>query len=263
MNRNVHLVFNYLCMIKNSWFLCAKLRIFLTFFRMTFIISFVKNFKMFIVTTTKQTYVAIISFVSPIWNRVLFSFLGNFFYEAFVPKMRKKASNQGLTLIEMMIVFAILTILVSIAIPNYLAWLPKSRLNGATRQVMGDLMAARMKAVSQNVNCVLTFTTDTDNYTVFLDDGSGAGTAKNWQQDGSEITIKSVTITNEYKGIDLYNASFSGGSTVCGFNPMGLPISNRIGSVYLKNNTGQYKRIALSSVGKINVYASSDGENWN
>ena len=64
--------------------------------------------------------------------------------------MRFCNKQSGVSLIEIMTVIGIMGIVASIAIPNYIGWLPKARLNGAARQVMGDLMAARMKAVSQN-----------------------------------------------------------------------------------------------------------------
>ena len=68
--------------------------------------------------------------------------------------------QSGFTLIEMMIVIAILGIFAGIAIPNYLSYMPKHRLNGAARQVMGDLMAARMQAVSQNTTVTVAYVSD-------------------------------------------------------------------------------------------------------
>ena len=58
--------------------------------------------------------------------------------------------NAGFTLSEMLIVVAVLAIMAAIAIPSFMALLPGMRLNGATRQVMTDLMNARMKAVKLN-----------------------------------------------------------------------------------------------------------------
>ena len=64
----------------------------------------------------------------------------------------------GFTLVELMIAIAVVAILGAIAVPNILGELPKFRLNGATQQVLGDLMAARMRAVSQNKKVKVIFT---------------------------------------------------------------------------------------------------------
>jgi type IV fimbrial biogenesis protein FimT len=71
--------------------------------------------------------------------------------------MRK---DSGFTLIELIVIIAIVAIFAGIAVPNFLSYMPKHRLNGAARQVMGDLMAARMKAVSQNTTVTVAWVSD-------------------------------------------------------------------------------------------------------
>ena len=58
--------------------------------------------------------------------------------------------ESGFTLIELMTTIAVFSVLAMIAIPTFMSLLPGMRLNGAARQVMGDLMAARMNSVKQN-----------------------------------------------------------------------------------------------------------------
>ncbi|MFZ4441436.1 MAG: GspH/FimT family pseudopilin [Syntrophales bacterium] len=58
--------------------------------------------------------------------------------------------KNGFTLVEMMIVVAIIGILTAIATPNLMHYMAQRRLNGAARMVMSDLMLARQKAVSIN-----------------------------------------------------------------------------------------------------------------
>lgn len=62
----------------------------------------------------------------------------------------KIANQDGFSLIEMIVVMLIISILAGITISAYIGMKPSFRLSGATRQIMGDLMWARMQAISQN-----------------------------------------------------------------------------------------------------------------
>jgi len=67
---------------------------------------------------------------------------------------------KGFTIAEIMAAAGVFAILVAVAIPNYLAFQPNLRLNGASREVLGKLMWARSKAVEENVTYDVTFPTD-------------------------------------------------------------------------------------------------------
>jgi len=68
-----------------------------------------------------------------------------------------KKNNKGLSLVELLIVFVVMGILTTIAVPSYQIFMTQRRLNGAARMVMSDLMAARMKAVSMNQRVKVSF----------------------------------------------------------------------------------------------------------
>jgi prepilin-type N-terminal cleavage/methylation domain-containing protein len=65
-------------------------------------------------------------------------------------KTRLASSETGFTLIEMLIVVAIMGIAVLIALPNYLVWQSRSELRQAVTEVQNQLLLARMAALSRN-----------------------------------------------------------------------------------------------------------------
>jgi len=65
-------------------------------------------------------------------------------------------SKAGVSLIEMMVVVAIIGIGSAFAIPEYVAWSSKAKLRDATALVAGDIRLARVSAINQGSNVTVT-----------------------------------------------------------------------------------------------------------
>jgi prepilin-type N-terminal cleavage/methylation domain-containing protein len=65
-------------------------------------------------------------------------------------KISRASSETGFTLIETLIVVAIIGIAGLIALPNYLVWQSRSELKQAVTEVQNQLLLARMVALSRN-----------------------------------------------------------------------------------------------------------------
>lgn len=105
--------------------------------------------------------------------------------------------NRGFSIAEVIVAIAVFAILAGIAIPQFVGFRPKNRLNGATRQIYSQLMWARSKAVTDNSNYVVTFPT---NQTMLI---TGATTRTiNIQSDYVDVTLSSSasTITFSSRG---------------------------------------------------------------
>ncbi len=120
--------------------------------------------------------------------------------------------DSGISLIEVMVVIAMIAILSAIAVPNYIGWLPKYRLSTSARDVLSDLEYARGTAIKENANVIVQFDTVNNAYRLWVDNGALAN-KDNWVQDGDEPTLRSRQTST---GISITAADFGG-------NPSGDP----------------------------------------
>ncbi|MDD5451647.1 MAG: GspH/FimT family pseudopilin [Desulfovibrionales bacterium] len=151
-------------------------------------------------------------------------------------RMNLAGNHRGFTLTELMIVVALMAILAAIAVPSIIAQMPKYRLNGAARQVLGDLVAARMQAVSQN-NELKVFFLDNHSYMI-LDDDDNDGTA-----DTGEATQTKDIQT------DYYDVTFNSNNDPI-FQPNGT--ASNLATITLSNTSGSHS-ITISSAGRVRI----------
>lgn len=72
-------------------------------------------------------------------------------------QQRVNSAEQGFTLMEVMVVTAIIGIMTAIAIPNYLSWKPGYEFRGAVSRISSDINKARMRALEIRRECRVLF----------------------------------------------------------------------------------------------------------
>ena len=160
--------------------------------------------------------------------------------------MRKE---NGFTMIELLIVIAIMSVMSAIAIPNIRAWGPNYRLRTAIQEAYSDFQNARVTAMREGVNCAITFDQPVDgttyDYVVFVDAdndmeydaGERVIVKKEWD-DYADVDEDSVTFTNNDDGLPsiAFRANGISRDNIGGFGAGTLTLSNvngRTGSVVI------------------------------
>lgn len=178
--------------------------------------------------------------------------------------MRLK-NKHGFTLIELMVVIAVIGIMAAIAVPNFLNWLPNMRLKAAARDLYSDIQRIKGEAVKRNTCVSLLFNTVVfpstgGGYIGFIDDGIGGGTACNGAQDGGEMILFPAKIMPQ--DISLVTANSIGGLNAVCLNAKGLICGSQSGNVVLRNNKGRWYRIRVQAAGAVQTQMSANGTNW-
>ena len=146
-----------------------------------------------------------------------------------------KSLKRGFTVVEITLVLFILGLSTAVATPSVLDLMARFRLRGAARQVMGDLMWARMHAVSEN-NEFKIFVLSNHEYRI-LDDDDNDGKVGNGEWNGVR------DIQDDYPDVTIH---FSG-------NPIFFPRgSAQAGTITLTNRNGS-KKLKVHVTGRVKI----------
>lgn len=174
-----------------------------------------------------------------------------------------KLSRCGFTLVEALIVVAILAIIGAIATPFLLNFLPNMRLKSASRDLYSAMLEAKAEALRRSENVTVLFNSPGNAFTTFVDNGNGGGVANDGIRNGTEQILASapplpdrVTFDPAVCGGDgvCDGVTFAGNTLV--FSLRGIP--NGIGTVGLRavdslGNTTRQRTITASIAGRIRM----------
>jgi len=116
--------------------------------------------------------------------------------------MIKIKNNNGVTLIELLIVIAIVSILAGIGIPQYGRFLAKNRVRSAANDLLQNMRLARTMAIKENRNYLITFNEGGANSYSIGFDGDGNDKLTDIADGYGEGNIRTVDLSVSY-GVDV------------------------------------------------------------
>lgn len=173
-------------------------------------------------------------------------------------------TRNGFTLIEMMIVLAVLAIIVTVAVPNMNSFLETNRLRGVTSQFFSDVQYARSESIKRNTNISVSVTTDGGTAWCYgLNENSGCDCTITDTSDANACTLSysgvnvlKVGSTTDYPGVRI-TSPVGTNMTVATFNST-RGIASSTGSIIFKSVNDSETHVDISVLGKVSTCTPSD-----
>jgi prepilin-type N-terminal cleavage/methylation domain-containing protein len=166
----------------------------------------------------------------------------------------RKKRDGGFTLIEIMIVVAILGIGSAIAVPSYIQWNARAQLRQAASELQSNLVQARMVAKNRNTAMTATFLKAADGrYSATFGGGFAPMSLPSNVTGGSMILVTALGPPPTTAVTD-FAASVPGTLGTIQFNQQGLRVAGGIGNqtVTLQSADGTIYSVVVAPSGKIN-----------
>lgn len=181
--------------------------------------------------------------------------------------MTRSRAQAGFTLVELMVVVAIVGIMAIIGFPSFRGFMPKIRLNNSAMILSNDIALARVRAISKSSQFALVFTTgEPGRYTIWKYDQDPGETSPSWKSLGE--TLMPGTELFSVGGFFYDNQNFNIGD----FPPAGNLVCSGSGRVNVTLNSaavielrtpspGDFrKKIFVEPTGRIHVQKWSGGD---
>ncbi len=173
----------------------------------------------------------------------------------------------GFSLLEIMITVALIGIIGIFAAPQLESYKQNARLRSSARDIFNHLQSAKLEAAKRNecsgvVFTTVTFPAEGGTYSVFMDNGNGAGTACDGVQHADEPVLTSPAQLSVESGVSLFKADNIGGTSGVIMKPNGVIRGSQSGEIQLRTTDRLY-RITASSAGGFAMELSDDnGTTW-
>lgn len=147
-------------------------------------------------------------------------------------------SNKGFTLVEMMIVIAIIGIMSAVALSNWRGYQDNVNLKTAAGEVMADIASCKQRSVSEGINYCIQFTDGSPNYTI------------NATSCSAPTQTQTKNLTNSGTGLTITNTNFN--LDQLSFLPRGT-LSSSMGTIILTNSKNSTATITVQITGRAYV----------
>jgi len=147
-------------------------------------------------------------------------------------------SGKGFTLIEMMIVIAIIGILSVVAVFGWQGYQNNLNLKTAAGEVMSDIASCKQRAISEGIQYCMQFTNDSPNYSI------------NAASCDAPTDTQAKILTSFGSGLTVRSANFGIFGQELSFIPRGTITAGR---VILANSKGSIATITTTVTGRTHV----------